>query len=251
MNYSIVMPVYNGKKYFETALVSAIKVLEDGDEIIVVEDGSTDGGVEEILKRNSSGVPIRYYYKDNGGVASALNFGLANAKNRLFTWLSHDDIYLPSRLRADRMLRGFSPQAITVSNFYLFYEDGKHLTYIDSVKSLSRNQRFRLLSRRFLNGNCLTAPVDTLLSLGGFDLNRKHTQDYALWLRMMRTSDFVAIPEPTVLSRQHPNQDSKTQPVAARNEYISLLRENIYYKDLLDPRNAFDILRIFNSVFLK
>lgn len=249
MSYSVVMPVYNGRDFFKFALESAVVATDKCDEIIVVEDGSSDGGVRDIVDMFQHDREIRYLSKSNGGVATALNLGLENCRNPNFSWLSHDDLYLKNRFKSDRGLREYSPDTVTVSDFYLLESGSNQLTYINSTPNLGNKQRFRLLSRRFLNGNCLTAPVETLLSCGGFESKRKHTQDYALWLKIMDRTSFVAVPEPTVLSRQHPNQDSKTQPVAARQEYYTLLKENISWKDLIDPRNSLDLLRILNSLF--
>lgn len=245
------MPVYNGRDYFETALISAIEALGPEDEIIVIDDGSKDGGVLDIVERNLGSVHIKHHRKENGGVATALNLGLELAANRVFAWLSHDDIYLPNRFEMDRSLRKHSPDSVTVSNFYLFNDVDRQLKLVNSLSALSKKQRFRLLSRRFLNGNCLTAPVQLLKQCGGFDHHRKHTQDYALWLRMMKSSQFVAINDATVLSRQHPNQDSKSQPLLAKQEYCSLLKENLLWKDLIDPLNLLDVLRIVNSIVVR
>jgi glycosyltransferase involved in cell wall biosynthesis len=242
------MPVYNGKKYFETALLSVISAISFGDEIIVVEDGSTDGGVEEIVSKYTSTNPIYYIRKQNGGVATALNVGIENARKPLFSWLSHDDIYLPDRLDSDRVIRTYSPNAITVSDFYLLFEPSKSLRYIPSSSNLSSRQSFRLLSRRFLNGNCLTVPVEVLKSVNGFDARLRHTQDYDLWLRLMESNEFVALPKATVLSRQHELQDSRRESVLAKEEYIRLLKRYLKLSDLLDPRNSFDLLRIIKSL---
>ena len=104
ITYSVIMPVYNGRKYFRNALQSALSALGDGDEIVVIEDGSEDGGVGDVVAAVSD-PRIRYEYQDNGGVASALNHGLKIAQNPYFAWLSHDDLFLPDRLREDRKLR--------------------------------------------------------------------------------------------------------------------------------------------------
>lgn len=248
MSYSVIMPVYNGRDFFEVALLSAIEAIGAEDEIIVVEDGSNDGGVAELIARHNGKASIGYHRKENGGVASALNLGLELAEKINFAWLSHDDIYLPNRFVTDKLLRKHSPDAITCSNFYLLNNDNLQLKFIDSIHSLSKKQRFRLLSRRFLNGNCLTAPVALLKKYNGFDVGLRHTQDYDLWLRMIESTDIVAIPDGTVLSRQHPRQDSKAQPKEAREEYYSLLKKNVSWKDLVDPRNALDLFRILDSL---
>jgi glycosyltransferase involved in cell wall biosynthesis len=248
MRYSLIMPVFNGRDYFEQAICSALGAVSSDDEIIVVEDGSTDGGVESIVNSVKTDAQVKYLSKENGGVATALNMGIEKATREVFAWLSHDDLYLPNRLSVDRSLRKHSPDIITVSDFYLLNNDTGFLKYINSTRNLNNKQRFRLLSRRFLNGNCLSAPISLLRELGGFDEALRHTQDYDLWLKMLKKNEFVSIPVPTVLSRQHPDQDTRSQPEISRSEYKKLLTRYLRPGDLFDPRNLMDFIRIFNSV---
>ena len=65
-------------------------------EIIVVNDGSTDEGKTEKIALSYG--QIRYYRKENGGVASALNYGIREMKGEYFSWLSHDDLYMPNKV---------------------------------------------------------------------------------------------------------------------------------------------------------
>ena len=66
---SIIIPIYNGEKYMNEAIDSALSQTYDNCEIIVINDGSTDH-TEAIAK--SYGDKIRYFYKENGGVSTAL-----------------------------------------------------------------------------------------------------------------------------------------------------------------------------------
>ena len=70
---SIVIPVYNGANYMREAIDSALAQTYKNIEVIVVNDGSTDN-TDEIAK--SYGDKIRYFKKENGGVATALNLGI-------------------------------------------------------------------------------------------------------------------------------------------------------------------------------
>lgn len=92
---SIVIPVYNGADYLGEAIDSALMQTYGNIEVIVVNDGSND---ETDAIARSYGDKIRYYSKKNGGVATALNLGIENMRGEYFSWLSHDDIYMPEKI---------------------------------------------------------------------------------------------------------------------------------------------------------
>ncbi len=89
---SIIIPVYNGANYVEEAIKSALAQTYKKIEVVVINDGSTDK-TEEIVKKYLK--KVRYYKKTNGGVATALNFGISKARGSYISWLSHDDLYYP------------------------------------------------------------------------------------------------------------------------------------------------------------
>lgn len=73
---SIIIPVYNGGNYLRNAIDSALSQTYKNCEIIVVNDGSTDGGETAAIAK-SYGNKIRYFEKKNGGVGTAVNLGIA------------------------------------------------------------------------------------------------------------------------------------------------------------------------------
>ncbi len=91
---SIIMPVYNGAKYLGAAIDSALAQTYKNIEIIVINDGSDDGGATAAVI-SSYGDRIIALYQDNGGVSSALNLGVSKMKGEYFSWLSHDDTLAP------------------------------------------------------------------------------------------------------------------------------------------------------------
>ena len=95
---SVLIPVYNGSNYLEEALESVLEQTYSNYEIIVVNDGSNDEGKTKkiALKYENK---IRYFEKENGGVASALNYGISKANGDYISWLSHDDIYNENKLK--------------------------------------------------------------------------------------------------------------------------------------------------------
>ncbi|MDR1180166.1 MAG: glycosyltransferase [Spirochaetales bacterium] len=126
---SIVIPVYNGANYMREAIDSALTQTYDNCEVIVVNDGSDDGGATDNIAR-SYGDRIRYFAKENGGVATALNLGIREMQGEYFSWLSHDDVYLPYKIerQIDFMQRFELQDAVLYSDYCQIDEGGGVLT---------------------------------------------------------------------------------------------------------------------------
>lgn len=100
---SIIIPVYNGSDYLGKAIESALNQNYKNIEVIVVNDGSTDGGLTEHVALSYRTDKIKYFKKQNGGVASALNFGISKSSGEYINWLSHDDLLTTNKI--DRQIR--------------------------------------------------------------------------------------------------------------------------------------------------
>ncbi len=97
---TIVIPAYNGTDFMREAIDSALAQTYPNVEIIVVDDGSTDGGETKRIAL-SYGDRICFLQKENGGVSSALNLAVSKAKGSFISWLSHDDLYYPEKIERE------------------------------------------------------------------------------------------------------------------------------------------------------
>lgn len=207
---SIIIPVYNGADYLRQAIDSALAQDHPDTEVVVVNDGSSDAGATARIARGY-GTRIRYIEKPNGGVASALNTGVAAMTGEVFCWLSHDDIHLrhkTSRQVAEWQRLG-RPSALLFSDYRLIDGTGRAIGEARfDARMLAEKPRYALL-RGCLNGCTVFVPRDILRAMGGFDENLPTTQDYDLWHRMMGRVPFLHMPEILIESRQHPAQGSR------------------------------------------
>jgi glycosyltransferase involved in cell wall biosynthesis len=91
---SVVVPVYNGERFLASALCSVFEQDYRPFEVIVVDDGSTDGtaGIARSFRR------VRYVYQKNQGPAAARNTGVATARAEYIAFLDADDIWTPKKL---------------------------------------------------------------------------------------------------------------------------------------------------------
>ena len=92
---TVIIPTYNREKKLPDAIESALNQTYTNTQIIVVDDGSTDGTANLIKKYPR----VEYYYKENGGQASARNEGLKHAKGTIIASLDSDDIWYPDFLK--------------------------------------------------------------------------------------------------------------------------------------------------------
>lgn len=88
---SIIVPIYNNHKSLDSCLESLLKQSYKKIEILLVDDGSTDGSSEICDKYAKSYKRIRVFHKKNGGVSSARNFGIKNAKGEFIFFVDADD----------------------------------------------------------------------------------------------------------------------------------------------------------------
>lgn len=211
---SIVIPVYNGSNYLSEAINSALEQTYSNIEIIVINDGSTDNGATDEVALSYKD-KIRYFKKENGGVSSALNYGIKQMKGEYFAWLSHDDKHLP--LKVEKQMDAiFSHDGnrpiICVCNYIVIDALGKELAR--SPEDIETD--FRKSPKCFL-GSEPGLMIDgdaTLISrqlfdiCGGFDESLFASQETDMWFRALEVSDFIFLKDYLVEYRFHAQQVS-------------------------------------------
>lgn len=210
---SIVIPVYNGSNYLAEAIDSALNQIYRAHEVIVVNDGSTDQGATERIAR-AYGDRIRYLEKTNGGVATALNLGIESMSGDYFSWLSHDDTYLPHKLSSmvEALQRLSDKNTILYSDFICIDKNGRPGLTVKFDHQMLEAKPFYAILRGCLHGCAMLVPKIAFDKVGLFDASLKTTQDYDLWFRMLLKFRSHHVPEVLICSRDHPHQDSKIHP---------------------------------------
>lgn len=231
---SIIIPVYNGSTYMREAIDSALNQTYSNVEIIVVNDGSTDD-TAEIAK--SYGNEIKYFEKENGGVSTALNLGIQKMSGDYFSWLSHDDLYLPKKLETQINYlithNLLNEKVILYSNYYLIDENGNMLNNcIKDHNELNQKPEYALL-RGAVNGLTLLIPKAAFDEHGEFDVNLKCAQDYLLWHKMFSSYKPVHLPVTLVSSRFHTKQVTNTSPrvITEGNEVWKMMIDSLSKED--------------------
>jgi len=208
---SIIIPVYNGANYLREAIDSALNQTYKNIEVIVVNDGSNDEGkTEEIAK--SYGNRIRCFHKENGGVASALNLGIRNMTGAYFSWLSHDDLYYPSKIeeQVKFLKRTNQENSVIYSDYEMIDENSRYIKNVRLKNVESKEILKALLCKSFIHGCTLLIPKRCIKYENPFNERLRSTQDYDLWCRLALDYNFIHLDKVLIKSRQHPGQGTRT-----------------------------------------
>ena len=96
MNISIIVPVYNGEKYLRDCVDGILGQTVSDLEILLIDDGSTDGSGAICDAYATKDKRVRVFHKENGGVSSARNLGLDNARGEWIAFVDSDDLVTPN-----------------------------------------------------------------------------------------------------------------------------------------------------------
>lgn len=121
-NVSIIIPSYNAENTILASIQSVTKQGSEHAEIIIVDDGSKDN-TKKIIEPLISNHKIRYFYKENGGAASARNYGITKAEGKYIGFLDADDTYLPGMIsQCVEALDTEGYDLVSVDNYMVYYE---------------------------------------------------------------------------------------------------------------------------------
>ena len=215
---SIIIPVFNGSDYMREAIDSALAQTYCNTEVIVVNDGSSDDGKTDEIAR-LYGDRIRYLKKENGGVSSALNVGINNMHGEYFSWLSHDDMYLPEKIEHQiEHLRKESFDKKTIAMCCADFIDENSQIIRDTKSSTKKTGTIswesalcRLIDDGCFNGCTLLIPKKTFDLCGSFDEELRYIQDFWMWMIIFsKKHRLLCSVDVDVHSRVHKKQLTKT-----------------------------------------
>ena len=184
------MPAYNVERYIEQSINSVLAQTYHNWELLIVNDGSSDG-TQDILniyvQRDSR---IKSFYQPNGKQGKARNLAIANSKGEYLAFLDADDIWLPEKLSIQLSEIQTSKADLIFSKAYIIDSDGKnkdeiisgHIGYFkgnDGVEKMIEMNRVPILT--------VLVKKQSVLQVGAFeeDISIANAEDYHLWLKLI------------------------------------------------------------------
>jgi glycosyltransferase involved in cell wall biosynthesis len=201
---SIIITTYNRRAYLKAAVESVLTQDYADKEVIVVDDGSTDGSAEEVR-----GLPVHYAWKENQGISSARNYGISLAQGEFIAFLDVDDLWKKGKLSLQTRL---------------MEEQGRLISYTDEIwirngKRLNqglRHHKYSGMIYEYCLPLCIISPSSVVISrsvfedVGLFDETMPVCEDYDMWLRITCRYPVLFVDKPLIVKHGgHPDQLSR------------------------------------------
>jgi glycosyltransferase involved in cell wall biosynthesis len=207
-----VIPLFNKAEAIESTILSVLRQTRLPDELIIVDDGSTDGSAakaEELLSVAGTQVRWRILSQQNAGVSAARNRGVEAASTTYVAFLDADDEWLPEcAAEFERLALAFPSAAIL--SVRLAKRAVDH-TLVPEPSALAPNF-FGIVARPLrvyrngygiLSSSSVALRRDVFQAAGGFPLAARRGEDVHLWLRLLMTEDFAHSARPLSVWRDH------------------------------------------------
>ncbi|MFA6866939.1 MAG: glycosyltransferase family 2 protein [Clostridia bacterium] len=196
MKFSVVIPLYNKEKHITRAIFSVINQTYKEFEIIVIDDGSTDNSVEEVIKLKDA--RIRLIKQKNCGVSSARNKGINESKYKFIGFLDADDSWEPTFLETIKNLIEKYPRSKAYATSYNIMKDDMNVISSPATKIIKHNWEgiiddyFKYsLYFPMISASSVVVMKSVFKELGGFPLNIRRGEDLHMWCRIALNFDIA------------------------------------------------------------
>ena len=216
---SIIMPMFNAGRFVLSAIESVKHQTFSNWELIIVDDCSTDNGLE-IANAYIDDRVIVLKNEINQGVVYSRNKGIDRAKGRFIAFLDSDDIWLPNKLEVQLEVFNSEPGTILVCSSYdVFSEQSDQIQIRKTRIPCSEITYDDLLKTNSIG--CLTAMYDASVA-GKFYMPACGHEDYALWLYILRTTKTkcLGIRQTLAMYRAGHSSLSSNKYKMAKNQWI-------------------------------
>ena len=189
---SVIIPTYNRGEVVLRALRSVFAQDHAVDQVIVVDDGSTDDTIERV-ERNFPGVEL--IVQTNHGVSHARNRGIERARNEWLAFLDSDDEWLPGKITAQLAAIMSDGISRVCHSDEIWIRNGRRVNPMNKHRKYGGDIFLHCLPRCVMSPSSVVLHRSVVEELGGFDETLPVCEDYDLWLRIACQTTVLYIPE--------------------------------------------------------
>ena len=218
------MPAYNAEKYISAAVRSVLDQTFTEFELIIVNDGSTDG--TENMVRSFSDERIILINQNNAGISAALNTGLQKARGKYIARFDADDICYHNRLAVQYTFMEANPEYVLVgSEVDYITEQGDFIYHYKCFSYTNEEVAEKLYFYCPFIHSSVMYKKDEVLQAGGYNAWAHTFEDYFLWIHLVQKGKTANLPQSLIKVRLNP--DSITIDEKWRGQRFRTLKRNI------------------------
>lgn len=217
MRVSVIIPTYNRAGLLRDTLASVLAQTAAPYEILVIDDGSTDGTLALLARQF---LQVSVYSIAHAGQGAARNFGIEHARGDALAFLDSDDLWDARFIEQMTIALDNSPRAGFVYCDYGMFQDARVIrsTNLDAAEKLRGNIFPKLLETNFLCTGALLIRRECFAPIGGFDPSLPPVEDWDFWLRLARCCEAEYVDAPLVNIRVDSGHSSRNpQIIYSRN----------------------------------
>lgn len=216
---TVVIPLYNKENAVETTIKSVLRQTRTPNEVIIVDDGSTDGSVAvvtRVIESQSSDIPVRLIRQQNQGVSTARNRGAAEAKSDFIAFLDADDEWLPECASELEKLARSCPDATVLTVLLAKVQaDGAIRAEMSSLPPGCFGELPAPLDSYrkgygIIHSSSVAVRRDAWLRSGGFPAGARSGEDICCWLKLLMSERIAHSARPLSIWRdEHTGAESR------------------------------------------
>ena len=229
---SVIIPTYNRARIVGEAIDSVLSQGYDDFELIVVDDGSTDG-TEELV---ASYLPrLTYLYQEHQGVSAARNRGIASARGEYISFLDSDDLWLRDKLSSQVCFMESHPECLICYTDEIWIRKGVR------VNPMKKHRKYSGMIFEQCLPLCIVSPSSVLIArtlldeVGIFDETLEVCEDYDLWLRIAARYPIHFIETPLIVKRGG-HEDQLSKKLNGQDRFRIKALTKLLIGDFISPR---------------
>jgi glycosyltransferase involved in cell wall biosynthesis len=215
---TVAICTFNGESYLKKTLKSVLAQTYSNFEVVIVDDGSTDGTIAIIESFAREYVCIRPFYRINHGLPASRNFAFTQARGKWIAIIDQDDLCYPTRLvRQMEVAQSYPTAGLVFCNTHYINECddviGEHMSRFKLPEGfIAKGLAGNLLLREgcYIDSEGCFINRETVESLGAFDETLRYACDYEYFIRAGFKVDFAYSLDILAAWRIHANQATKT-----------------------------------------
>jgi len=219
---TILLPLFNGAKFLDKCIQNLLVISAPGDEILIVDDGSTDLTEENISRLKKYDPRINYIRREHKGLVETLNFGLHKASHEFVARADVDDSYAPNRLTLQVQFLEANPKVAAVFTDYRMVDEfGVSLGIYPSAVTPGLTAFSLISSQRTAHSSVLFRKT-SVIDIGGYQTKDFPAEDLALWIRLLQHGSIASIPSIALNYTVHSRSITNTRQIEMRKKSLEL-----------------------------